>query len=347
MPDHTEIKAMLSAKHIPFLIRDYAPFRVESPLMVIDPFYSDYNASFEDVLHGEWQAQSALRTDSDSEYLNYKSVWCYECAIRLTLFVESSEQYKALYQSSEFKNCHLEPKAFLELIAGNELALKAFNCITEYVLTLDEALYCKHVEADVLVNRIFHEAINLMKLEFNIDQEIKFSQSMTAYGIENTWVGEIKSDFISNNVPEIVDEFENRSAKKLQIIKERFPRHVQYMRIKHSDQTEFTALDSDKWEKSEIAENSSGQMSITHKDCLESMTENDLQILTTKLGNDIKVFDGERVNVGLCGSSDFGISCMTPYREHWLESYVIRNEESKIVELMIHFDLVDEDDEEI
>lgn len=337
---------MLNAIHTPFLIKDFQPFNVASPLMVIDPFYEDYNATFEDTLHGVWQAQAALYTDSDNDYQNYKSSWIYEGVKLLTLLVDSSEQYKALYESSVFKNSHMEPKAFLDLIAGNELALRAFKRITEYVQSLDESLYKNHVKADVLVSRIFHEAINLMKIEFNIDKEIKFSANLTAYGLENKWVGEIKSDFISYDVPRIVEEFENKSAKKLQIIKERFPRRVQYMRIKHSDQPQFTALNSDLWEISNHAENSSGQLSITHKGFLESITEDELQILTSKLGNDFQVIDGEPVNVGLCGSNEFGISCMTPYREHWLETYVIRNSENKIVELLIHFDLKDEEDEE-
>jgi hypothetical protein len=53
------------------------------------------------------------------------------------------------------------------------------------------------------------------------------------------------------------------------------------------------------------------------------------------------MIEGERVNMSMVGGFEHGINCMTPIRDSFGDIWVIRNDNSEIVEVLIHFDLND------
>ena len=150
----------------------------------------------------------------------------------------------------------------------------------------------------------------------------------------------LEKQFADKILPEAIERFKANETKHRIAIEDRFPRSVQYIRMKHVDQPEFTDLDSSAWEQCGKFENSSGQLSVLALEYVESTTAKESQLTLSKLANDIQIIDGERVNMSMVGGFEHGMNCMTPMREVYGDIWVVRENEV-IVEILLHFDLAE------
>lgn len=337
---------MLQPKHKSFLNKTFSGIQLQADLVVLDPYDSDYQTHINNVKHGAWIGESAYFTDGFNKHTLLVSAEVWKCAQLLANRANTNAEYKSLVETFKRQFGRKETiQQALDHHLDNPLVSDCFKIVADHLEPLRNELTVvgSIIDFDLQMNMIFHDAVHALKSEHSQEEEDSFKRILACVHaeseieIENT----VQDQFISKILPDAINHFKSKEDKYRKTIEQRFPRSVQYMRMKHSDQAEFTALDSDQWENHGVFENGSGQLGIIALDHLETTTEKELQMTLSEIANDIQLIDGERVNMSMVGGFEHGMNCMTPLREAFGDVWVIRNDNSEIVEVLIHFDLVE------
>lgn len=333
---------MLQPIHESFLNKTFTGIQLQTDLVVLDPFYDDYQTHINNVKHGEWIGETAYFSDKSNKrsLLVRAEVW--KCAQLLANRVNTNAEYKSLVETfkGQFGRNQTVQQAQKQHL-DNPLVSDCFNIVIDHLEPLrDEfTVVGSIISADLQMNMIFHDAIHALKAEHSQEEEDVLKGVMTEIVGEADATATLEAQFKDKTLPEAILRFKSEEDKRRKDLKDGFPRSVQYMRMKHSDQAEFTALDSDQWEKYGVFENGSGQLGIIALDHLEMTTEKELQLTLTKIANDIQLIEGERVNMSMVGAFEHGMNCMTPMREVYGDVWVCRNNNGEVIEILIHFDL--------
>lgn len=333
---------MLQPIHESFLNKTFSGIQLQADLVVLDPYDSDYQTHINNVKHGAWIGETAYYCDKHNTRSLLVSAEVWKCAQLLANRANTNAEYKSLVET--FKRQFGRNETIQQAQArylDNPLVSDCFKIVIDHLEPLrDEfTVVGSIITADLQMNMIFHDAVHALNTEHSQEEEDVIKGVMAEIIGEADATASMEAQFNDKTLPEAIRSFKSAEDNRRKAIKDRFPRSVQYMRMKHSDQAEFTALDSDLWENHGAFENGSGQLGIIALDHLETTTEKELQGTLTKIANDIQLIDGERVNMSMVGGFEHGMNCMTPLREAFGDVWVIRNDHSEIVEVLIHFDL--------
>lgn len=336
---------MLKANHENFLSKTFTGIHIDNDLVVLDPYDSDFQQHIANLKHGAWIGESAYFSDDFSKRSLLVSAEVYKCAQLLANRANTNDEYKSLVEifNRQFGRKETIQQAQTHHL-DNPLVSDCFKIVAEHLEPLRNELTVKDsvIGFDLMMNMIFHDAVHALKVEHSQEEEDSFHKLfLDVTAISEDEVKEtLEKQFVDKILPEAIERFKAQEAKNRIAIEDRFPRSVQYMRMKHVDQAEFTALDSLAWEECGKFENSSGQLSALALEYVETTTAKESQLTLSKLANDIHVIDGERVNMSMVGGFEHGMNCMTPMREVYGDIWVIR-ENQVIVEVLIHFDLAE------
>lgn len=336
---------MLKANHENFLIKTFTGIHFNKDLVVLDPFDSDFQQHINSLKDGAWIGESAYFNDAFSKRSILISTEVAKCAQLLASRANTNDQYKSLVETfkREFGRKETIQQAQAHHI-DNALVSDCFKIVADHLEPLREELTVKDscIDFDSQMNMIFHDAVHALMAEHSQEEEDGFKRLFL--NVTTLSEGEVKEtlekQFVDKILPEAIERFKAEETKHRLAIEGRFPRSVQYIRMKHVDQAEFTDLDSSAWEQCGKFENSSGQLSVLALEYVESTTAKESQLTLSKLANDIQIIDGERVNMSMVGGFEHGMNCMTPMREVYGDIWVIRENEV-IVEILIHFDLAE------
>lgn len=335
---------MLQPKHKSFLNKTFSGIQLQADLVVLDPYDSDYQTHINNVKHGAWIGESAYFSDDFSKRSLLVSAEVYKCAQLLANRANTNDEYKSLVEifKRQFGRKETIQQAQTHHL-DNHLVSDCFKIVADYLEPLRNELTVSDsvIDFDNQMNMIFHDAVHALKGEHSQEEEDWFKRLLVNVSAKSEAEAEevIQQQFLNKILPEAIERFKVQEDKNRIAIEDRFPRSVQYVRMKHSDQAEYTALDSTLWENHGAFENGSGQLGIIALDHLETTTEKELQMTLSEIANDIQLIDGERVNMSMVGAYEHGMNCMTPLREAFGDVWVIRNANAEIIEVMIHFDL--------
>lgn len=340
---HQDEVSMLKANHENFLIKTFTGIHFNKDLVVLDPFDSDFQQHINNLKHGAWIGESAYFNDAFSKRSILISAEVWKCAQLLASRANTNDQYKSLVET--FKRKFGRKETIQQAQAqhlDNPLVSDCFKIVADHLEPLREELTVKDscIDFDSQMNMIFHDAVHALKAEHSQEEEDVIKGVMAEIVGEDVAKASMDVQFNEKTLPEAISRFKVAEDNRRKAIEDRFPRSVQYMRMKHVDQAEFTALDSSAWEQCGKFENSSGQLSVLGLEYVESTTAKESQLTLSKLANDIQVIDGERVNMSMVGGFEHGMNCMTPMREVYGDIWVVRENEV-IVEILLHFDLAE------
>jgi len=334
---------MLVAKHSSFNIQTYTGIAINSPIAILDPFDESFEnmSVIDDIKHGAWESQTAMFCDSFGIQVLQNRLHVYKCALLLAERACTDLDYIALVETFKGKygrNSTLQD--VLNTHVNNPLISDCVQIVVDYLNALRvEIMSNGHSnDFDLYMSMVFHDAVHCMAIEYSQEEQDFTRKIMQSVGMEHDAAALARS-FESKDLPTAKASFEAKIMKAQSALDERYPRAVQYMRIKHVTQADYTPLDSNNWQKKAEFNNDSGQLSILDTNYISVSSVNNLQAEMSQLANDIQLVDGERVNLKMVGSFKHGMNCMTPIRDNCGDIWVIRNDQNEIVEIMVHFDL--------
>lgn len=334
---------MLKPVHENFLKKPFSGIQLQADLVVLDPYDDDYQTHINNVKHGAWVGESAYFSDKQTQRSILVSAEVWKCAQLLANRVNTNAEYKSLVETFEREFGRKETIQQAQARHNdNPLVSDCFKIVIDHLEPLRDqfTVVGSIIGPNQQMNMIFHDAVHSLKAEHSLQEEDVIKGVMAEIVGEDMAKASMDAQFNDKTLPEAISRFKSKEDHRRKAIKDRFPRSIQYMRMKHSDQAEFTALDSTAWENYGAFENGSGQLGIIALDHLEKTTAKEIQLTLSKIANDIQMIDGERVNLSMVGAFEHGMNCMTPLREHYGNIWVIR-ENQVIVEVLVHFDLTD------
>lgn len=302
---------------------------VDSPLCVIDPYdlsedNKDGEATKIDVKEGEWQLFYGLFRDKyDEDQLQLRV-----CSQRLAL-----EIMKPCKEDHAFFNL-VEKGRFSATLPFDADAMDAMAKRAtfgyQHVLKLDDALKTKllrHALSSIFDSRVYSRT-SLKVLEAQIRQlpaaEIEPLNAEMINAIISHLENELKID---------LDEDVPVSSK------------VQFIHLKHKDHPIFSPVDFTSWESVGDHYTSSGQVALVPQSWLDSVELSGAVAQIEKLTKQYRPDDENTMrnpmNIKKAGAESYGAACITPERESGNYLYGIRNDAGELVELLIHFDLID------
>lgn len=305
---------MLTANTIPFknLALVNAINVSQGGFSVFDP-YDIENTLFliQNVKDGNWFGQSALFVESiDGFNLNVRYL---ETQLAITA-------YERNIDNDIIKRVH----AF---IGGNDWY---FCTYSEAKAKLAE---CMGKDADELLS-IVDDVVNGFEIKFedDIDQVKHHTLRGAINELRHPW-------FDVENHKQMLSEYHE------EIHNPAFGK-VQYIHLKHADLSEFTPHESKEWVLLGDIDSSSGKLAIFDSSVVVNLDQQAQTLLDQAEKLCVEYNEELRrnpVNVRKIGSDAVGMATVTPNREHYNEVYAI-SQDGEIVEILIHFDQLVEDD---